>query len=337
MIKSSPSSVRCGIVLAAGEGKRLRPFVRRLRGKDLPKQFVNFIGTRSMLEHTVHRVETLLPADRLFTVVSHDHLRHPEVWRQISGFEWGNVILQPQNKETGPGILLPLVHLYRRHPEAVVALFPSDHFILEEDLFMGHVDRAYRAVERDPSRMVLLGIEPDKPEPEYGYILPVGNRNISARLRVQNVLRFIEKPRSRAARVLFHRGGLWNTMVMVFKAKTLLQLAHRVAPVISRSFRRVLNSIGTPAENGVVEDVYRTIDSVDFSKGFLEVISSQYASSLGVLPVRGVLWSDWGSEKRINGILRTVKFIASQSDGSRIRPLIIEGGPAQRKVLNGSV
>jgi len=52
MVKSSRSPVRCGIVLAPGEGKRLRPFIQRLRGKDLPKQFVNFIGTRSMLEHT---------------------------------------------------------------------------------------------------------------------------------------------------------------------------------------------------------------------------------------------------------------------------------------------
>ncbi|MBI3994453.1 MAG: hypothetical protein HY349_00620, partial [Nitrospirae bacterium] len=47
MVESSRSAVRCGIVLAAGEGKRLQPFIRRLRGKDLPKQFVNFIGTRS--------------------------------------------------------------------------------------------------------------------------------------------------------------------------------------------------------------------------------------------------------------------------------------------------
>lgn len=335
MVKSPQSSVRCGIVLAAGEGKRLQPFIQRLHGKDLPKQFVNFIGTRSMLEHTYDRVEKLIPSDRLFTVVSHDHLTHPEVWQQLSDRPKGSVILQPSNKETGPGIMLPLMHLYKHYPESVVALFPSDHFILEENLFMGHVDLACRAVERDPSRMVLLGIEPNKPEPEYGYILPVGNRKFSGRLRIQNVSKFIEKPRARAARVLFHRGGLWNTMVMVFKAKTLLQLAHRVAPVLSRSFRRVLNSIGTPAETGVVEDVYRTIESVNFSKGLLETISAQYSSSLGVLPVRGVLWSDWGSERRIKNILRTMD-PTSPSEGPMIRPLIVRGGSSRSRLLYGT-
>ncbi|MBI3812149.1 MAG: hypothetical protein HY283_08095, partial [Nitrospirae bacterium] len=84
MLHSSRSRVGCGIILAAGEGKRLQPFIRQLRGKDLPKQFVNFIRTRSMLEHTFHRAEKLIPSDRLFTVVDRDHLKHPEVGQQLS-------------------------------------------------------------------------------------------------------------------------------------------------------------------------------------------------------------------------------------------------------------
>ncbi|MBI3597814.1 MAG: NTP transferase domain-containing protein [Nitrospirae bacterium] len=296
--------VRCGIVLAAGEGKRLQPFIRRLCGKDLPKQYVNFIGTRSMLEHTFHRVETLIPPDRLFTVVARHHLRHPEVCRQLSDRPEGNVILQPENKETGPGILLPLVHAYKHYPEAVVALFPSDHFILEEELFMHHVDQACRVVERDPSRLVLLGMEPNAPEPEYGYILPVGDTDTPSRLGMRPVSRFIEKPDLHAARELFHNGGLWNTMVMAFKAKTLLALARKVAPALCRSFQRIWSSIGTSAETEVMEEVYRKIKPVNFSKGLLEAISIQYSSHLDVLPVRDVFWSDWGSEHRIKSMLR---------------------------------
>jgi mannose-1-phosphate guanylyltransferase len=109
---------RCGIVLAAGEGMRLRPFIRRLKGKDLPKQYINFIGTRSMLEHTFHRVGTPIPPDRLFTVVARDHLTYPEVCRQLSDRPEGRVILQPENKETGPGILLPLIHADKFYPGA---------------------------------------------------------------------------------------------------------------------------------------------------------------------------------------------------------------------------
>jgi mannose-1-phosphate guanylyltransferase len=333
MVKSSRLPVRCGIVLAAGEGKRLQPFIQRLRGKDLPKQFVNFIGTRSMLEHTFHRAETLIPPDRLFTVVGRDHLKHPEVGQQLSGCPIGNVILQPQNKETGPGILLPLMHLYKRYPESVVVLFPSDHFILEEDLFMGHVDLACRVVERDPSRLVLLGIEPNEPEPEYGYILPAGNRKISGRLRVYRVSKFIEKPKLHVAKKLFHQGGLWNTMVVAFKAKTFLDLTRKVAPILYRSFQRVLNSIGTPAETEVMETVYRKIKPMNFSKGLLEVFSVQYAGCLGVLPVRGVFWSDWGSEQRIKSILQSMYPMTLSSDRKYFQLPMVSGKSVQLKLL----
>src|SRR5713226_7466220 len=165
-------TVRCGIILAAGEGERLRPFIQRLRLDHLPKQYVNFVGARSMLEQTFSRVERLIPPDRVFTVVSRDHLRYPEARQQLSGRPDGTVVLQPENRETGPGILLPLMHLYKRYPEAVVAIFPSDHFIAQEEIFMAYVDLALWAVERHPSYLVLLGVEPDEPEPEYGYILP---------------------------------------------------------------------------------------------------------------------------------------------------------------------
>ena len=129
---------RCGIVLAAGEGKRIQPFVRQLRGDSLPKQFVSFIGRRSMLEHTFHRAERLIAPERLFTVINFNHLIFEEAVNQLSNRPSGTVVLQPENKDTGPGILLPLIHLYKYFPDSVVAVFPSDHFILQEALFMSH-------------------------------------------------------------------------------------------------------------------------------------------------------------------------------------------------------
>ena len=148
----------CGIVLAGGDGKRLQRLIHRLRGDMLPKQFVNFVGDGSMLESTFLRAEKLIPSDRIFTVANWAHLKYPEVRRQISSRPRGSIVVQPDNKDTGPGLLLPLMHVYKRYPESTVVVFPSDHFILEEDLFMSHVYLAYRAVERDPSRLVLLGI-----------------------------------------------------------------------------------------------------------------------------------------------------------------------------------
>src|ERR1700686_439694 len=119
MFKEPNSQSRCGIILAGGDGKRLHPLIHRLRGEIIPKQYVNFIGTRSMLEHTYHRAEKLIAPERLFTVVSQDHLKMTDVWRQVSSRPRGTIIRQPENKETGPGLLLPLMHIYRHYPESV--------------------------------------------------------------------------------------------------------------------------------------------------------------------------------------------------------------------------
>jgi hypothetical protein len=75
---------RCGVVLAGGDGKRLQPFVRKLLGFELPKQYVSFTGNRSMLEHTFDRAEQLISPECLYTVVARDHLKHPEVCSQLS-------------------------------------------------------------------------------------------------------------------------------------------------------------------------------------------------------------------------------------------------------------
>ncbi|MBI3994712.1 MAG: hypothetical protein HY349_01915, partial [Nitrospirae bacterium] len=197
----------------------------------------------------------------------------------------------------------------------------------------GHVDLACRTVERDPSRLVLLGIEPNEPEPEYGYILPAGNWKISGRLRVHTVSKFIEKPELHTAKKLFHRGGLWNTMVVAFKARTLLDLTRKAAPILSRSFHRVLHSIGTPAETEVTEKAYRNMEPMNFSKGLLEAFSVQHAGCLGVLPVRGVFWSDWGSEQRIKSILQTMRPMTPSSNRKYVQPPMASGKSAQLKLL----
>lgn len=300
MMKVSHTPLRCGIILAAGEGRRLRPFIRRLRGDALPKQYVNLIGTRSMLEHTFHRTEKLIPPERLFTVVSRNHLSYPEISRQLSSRPLDTVVVQPVNKETGPGILLPLMHAYKRYPQSVVAVFPSDHFIVEEELFMAHVDLAFSAVEQNPSCLVLLGVHSGEPEPEYGYIVP--GREVYPGLC--EVLRFIEKPEPHAALKLIQKGGLWNTMVMIFKVRTLVDLVCRAAPQIYCLFRQILEAIGTSGETEAVNQSYRHMETMNFSKGLLENLSAEDSTRLMVLPVRGVHWSDWGSEHRIMTVLQ---------------------------------
>lgn len=314
MNHSARSSVRCGIVLAAGEGKRLQPFIRRLRGDSLPKQYVNFAGSRSLLERTFSRAERLISPERLFTVVSRDHLKYPEVMQQLSTRAPGTVVLQPENRETAPGLLLPLVHLCKRYPEATVVVFPSDHFIRDEKPLVTYVDQAFRIVERNPRYLVLLGVEPDRPETDYGYILPgkAVNRRVSNPVR--EVLHFVEKPETHTAREIILRGGLWNTMIMVFKAKTLLERVQRVSPRLYSFFTKIHKAIGSPYERQVARRTYRQMDTINFSRGILEVLSPQECGLL-VLPVRGFEWSDWGSEERVTRVVSMVDYLKQAHEG----------------------
>ena len=294
---------RGGIVLAAGEGRRLRAFIRQWRGDDLPKQYVDFTGTGSLLERTWRRAERLLPAGRLLTIVNRSHLTHREACRQLAGRAPETVIVQPENKETAPGLLLSLLHLQQRDPDAVAVIFPSDHFIVEEALFMGHVDLACRAVEREPTGLVLLGMEPDGPEPDYGYILPGRRKEDGEGGCVKRIIQFVEKPDRETAGALIRAGALWNAFVMVARVERLLILIRWLAPPLCAAFDRVQASIGTIREREAVESAYRTLDPVNFSSGILQAAIAHRIARLSMLPVRGVGWSDWGSAARLTADL----------------------------------
>jgi mannose-1-phosphate guanylyltransferase len=312
---------RCGIILAAGEGSRLRSFVENLRGYALPKQYVNFIDRRSMLEHTFYRAQKLIPAERLFTVVSQSHVRHPEVARQLSSRPMACIVEQPDNRDTGPGLLLPLAHLYKRYPDSTVVVFPSDHFILEEDLFMVYVDQAFRVVEEDPAKVVLLGIKPSEAEPEYGYIVPGKRLYGPSAPGTHEVSLFIEKPERDVARDLVSCGGLWNTLVMVLKAKTFLNAVSRIAPLLYSSFERIWRAVGTASLGDLVKEVYQQMYPVNLSKGLLELLPLERPLTLCVLPVRNIHWSDWGSEQRIIHVLENNGY-AGRLNGAREKTLL---------------
>jgi mannose-1-phosphate guanylyltransferase len=322
-----PRDPLCGIVLAGGEGKRLRPFVHLLRKDLLPKQYVNFIGSRSMLEHTLNRAERLIPSERLFTVINEAHLSLPEVQRQIWKRPAQTMVVQPENRETGPGLLLPLIHLTKHYPNPVVAILPSDHFVLEEDKLMRQVHLAHQYVKNNPSRLVLLGIEPDRDDPEYGYILP--EKNFKGAAGPVPIARFIEKPDPGKARDLILNGALWNTMMMVCRAETLLRLVSEIEPNLYSRFQQIYEAVGTAVEKNVIREIYQQLAPVNFSKGLLEPYVQTYPSSVLALRVRDVLWSDWGTESRVMEVLRRTGHIARLNGLAVHQPLTNEIGPAQ--------
>ena len=64
------------IVLAGGEGVRLRPLTRELYGEPRPKQYAALTGSASLLRQTLDRVGRLVPRERTVIVTLASHARY---------------------------------------------------------------------------------------------------------------------------------------------------------------------------------------------------------------------------------------------------------------------
>ena len=289
-----------GIILAGGHGRRVRRFMRRLNGSDVPKPFSAVIGRRSMLQHTVNRAATCIAPDRITTLIIREHLAR--ALEQLGGQPSEHLIVQPSNRDTAPAILLGLLSIQVRDPEATVAIFPSDHFIAEEEIFMDHVMQGVQFLAEHPQMLILLGIAPDRPETAYGWIDPGEEVTRQAAFRLLQVRGFREKPDPATAERLYLEGGLWNSLGLLGRLSSFLQAIQQRLPDLWKRFGPLRAALGTSRAIQIIEKVYREMPAVNISRHLLEWIPDR----LGVIPVKGVLWSDWGEEERIFEALRRI-------------------------------
>ena len=282
-----------GIVLAGGEGKRLQEFIRKRYGTERPKQYSAIIGKRPMLRHTLDRVERIIPAKQLQIVVARKHRKYlPEVLKER---EKKAILFTPENRESAASIYLALSHIYVRDPEAVISIFPSDHFIGEEERFLEYVEMAISFSEEHPDYVVLLGIKPTEAITDYGWIEPSKNFLRHKGNRFYRVICFSEKPDVESAQQYYNKGWLWNSLVLAAKCGTLVKMYRQHLESIYNAFKKANINYGTDSEESFIADAFSHIPSRSFSKSLLEEIPQ----SLFVLRVEGILWSDWGTKEQV--------------------------------------
>jgi mannose-1-phosphate guanylyltransferase len=282
-----------GIILAGGEGIRLREFVKQIYGAYRPKQYCTFLGSKSMIQHTVSRVSRLIQREKLLMVVNTDHREY--ISEQFDSELEMNTIEQPCLRDTGVGILLPLTKINNREPDSTIAIFPSDHFIVEEDLFLEYVKLASHQVEKNPEKIIMLGIRPDKFETGYGWIELGDSIDNIGENKVFNVDGFKEKPNPYLTGILIKKGSLINTFVLIGKSKAFLKYYNTCLPQLVNAFNPIKQMIGTPYEKSTIRRFYKYLPAFNFSKCVLEKICDH----LNAIEMKGVYWSDWGEEERI--------------------------------------
>jgi mannose-1-phosphate guanylyltransferase len=266
---------------------------RAITGDNRPKQFVPVIGGSTLLNQTRRRVALSIEPSRTLIVVTQKH-RH--FYQPLANEISPSLLLeQPVNKGTAPAILYALLRVAAKSPKAVVALFPSDHFLANDEEFMSHIDVAIDAVEVQPETVMLLGITPTAPETEYGWIESHPSILASAQRSITRVRKFWEKPSLNLATSLMERGCLWNSFVMVGRVDALLKMTRAAVPEMYAAFAAITPTFETAAEHKALIKLYSQIEDMNFSHQVLAV----RPEDLMVMRVGDVGWSDLGEPNRV--------------------------------------
>ncbi len=309
------------IVLAGGKGERMRPTILRWLGEDRPKQFCVFVGTRSMLQHTLDRASILTTANRIVIVIRRG--QEPFLSQAIAPAFRGTILSQPTDCGTAVAIYHALAHVLEQDPAADVVILPADHYVHPDHLFIEHIRRACESIQSRSDRLILLGAPPTEADADYGWILP--DQSPSAGLSREDgliwpILCLQEKPEPDRAVEFYRHGSLLSTMIAVAKAQTLWNLGKRHLPQMTEAFetyRHVLRAVNRGEVGGehaalVVGHVYSKLKPTDFSRDFL----ARATKSSVVLPLRGVQWCDWGRPERIEESLTRLSARPAYLSGS---------------------
>lgn len=283
------------VVLAGGQGRRMRHLTVTAGGISVPKQFCSLGRGPSLLHAALRRARAIAPRTRMLVTVT---LGHRRWWRGLSRFVPGeNLFIETRQRGTGIAILHPLLEILRRDPRACVAILPSDHFFGDEATMAEGLREALRLARAFPHDVLLLGFDPEECDPDLGYIVPRGH----AGTRLRHVQRFVEKPGSAAVAPLAAQGALLNSFIVVARASALLHLFARRYPRVVRRLREFVASPGGRDGRRLrMTRLFSELPEIDFSRD----VVSESTNRLRVVRMAACGWSDLGTPARLERVVR---------------------------------
>jgi len=276
------------VVLSGGSGTRLWPLSR----EKYPKQLLPLVGSQSMLQATVARLDGLEGLAEPLLVCNEEHRFVAAEQMRLLGKQ-GRVLLEPVGRNTAPALTLAALWAGRQEGDPVLVVMPADHVIVDEALFRSAVARAVALAEA--GRAVTFGITPDCPETGYGYIqqgaaLADGGAFALAR--------FVEKPDRQTAEAYLDAGDfLWNSGIFVMRASIWLAALELCRPDILAACRLSLAGGSEDGDFIRVDAAAFTqcpADSIDYA------VMERLTGGVAGLPQSAVIplaagWSDVGA------------------------------------------
>ena len=282
------------VVLAAGDGTRLASLTQDPDGYAVPKQFCSLDGGRALVQEALQRARQIAPSDQVSVIVARQHSHY---WRHVlCDVAARNMIVQPHNRGTAHGILLSVLSILERDPLARIMFLPADHYVLDEPSLELALRELSLHLRRNSEGLVLVGIEPDEPDPELGYIVP-GHRLSDGSRRVAQ---FVEKPPAALAARLYETGALWNSFIFGSAANWLLGLLRtHLGAAVENMATAVARDVQS-GDSSALTRLYENLQRVDFSRSVVQ--RAPHALRVVTAPACG--WNDLGTPRRVADTLR---------------------------------
>ena len=222
------------VILSGGSGQRLWPLSREM----YPKQLINILSDRSLLQETAARFSSPLFSQPMIICNDSHRFIVAEQLREV-GIKPGVIVLEPYRRNTAPAAALAALILHNKDPDAIVLLSPSDHSIGNPKAFLAAINTGLKAVVKD--KIVTFGITPDHPATGYGYIKK--RSSVEEGINWFNIDSFAEKPNAEMAERYISQGDyFWNSGIFLFSVKTFIHLLEEFYPDILTACRKAVEA-----------------------------------------------------------------------------------------------
>ena len=254
------------IIMAGGVGSRFWPMSRQSR----PKQFIDILGIgKTFLQMTYERYAQIVPAENIL-IVTAERYRNL-VKEQLPAMPDDNILLEPYKRNTAPCVAYATYKLYKKNPDATVIVAPADHLIIGDAQFIDTIRTALKAAEQS-DRLYTIGIEPTRPETNYGYIQI--NKAFSETFGEHasyQVKTFTEKPNAELARVFLETGEFfWYSGMFIWSLKSIKTELERCLPEVTTLFRGGDDIYYTNGEAAFIRRVYEDCPAISIDYGVME-------------------------------------------------------------------
>lgn len=281
------------VIMAGGKGERFWPKSRT----NLPKQFLNISGNKSMIQQSINRLEKMVDISQIFVVTN--ELYAELIKAQIPNLPYGNIIIEPVGRNTAPCIGLASIIIEDRFPESTMIVIPSDHIIGNEEGFIKILNTAVE-VAQDNNNLVTLGIKPTYPETGYGYIESGDQSKSVNEMTVQKVNKFVEKPDLKTAETYLEAGNFfWNSGIFVWKTSTIRGYIQELMPEMHDILETMKTVINKEDSEAIIRSEFLKMPDQSIDYGIMEKVDNIY-----VIPCL-FGWDDvgsWTALERINDL-----------------------------------